>query len=91
MVEQGQQETELGRQRERPVKIRRDGVAFARDSRNCGQQIATECPDLKPSGPGILPATNCQDQCPSQRHDHDQQEEGKERPPDLGVEHGRRL
>ena len=65
MVEQGQQETELGRQGERPVKIRRDGAAFARDSRDCGQQIATECPDLKPPGPRILPATDCQNQRPS--------------------------
>jgi hypothetical protein len=64
MVEQGQQETELGRQGKRPVKIRRYGAALARDSGHCGQEIAGERPDLKPPGARVLAAADCQNQRP---------------------------
>lgn len=91
MMDQGKQEAELRGQRKRPVKIRRDGAAFTRYSRYGGKEIAAEGADLEPPGARIVPAPDCQHQCPCEADDDDEEQERKERPPDLGIEHGRRL
>jgi hypothetical protein len=91
MMDQGEQEAELGSQRKRPVEIRGNRAALAGDRRNGGKQIAGKCSDLKPSCPRILAAANRQYQCPRKADNDDKQKQREKRPPDFSIEHGRRL
>ena len=91
MMDQSQQQAELGSQRKRPVKIRGDCATLAGHRCNGGEEIAGERSNLQPPGTRLVHATDRQYQCPCQTDDNDQQEQRKERPPDLGIEHGRRL
>ena len=91
MVDQGQQEADLGRQGKRPVEIRGCCPALAGDRRNGGKQIAGARSNLEPLCPPIMTASDRQDQCPGQADNHQEQKKREKRPPDFGIEHGRRL
>ena len=91
MVDQGQQEADLCRQGKRPVEVRGCRPALAGDRRDGGKQIAGERSDLKPLGPPIMTASHSQDQCPGQADNDQEQKKREKRPPDFGIEHGRRL
>jgi len=91
MMDQGQQEAELGRQRKRPVEIRGNCAAFAGYRRNGGKQITGKCSDLEPPRPRILAAPDRQYQCPREADNDDEQKQREKRPPDFSIEHGRRL
>lgn len=91
MMDQGQQEAELGSQRKRPVEVCGHRSSLAGYRRNGGKQIAGKRSDLEPPRARILAAPDRQDQRPGETDNDEQQKQGEKRPPDFGIEHGRRL
>lgn len=91
MIDQREQEAELGCQRKGPVEIGGHSATLAGYRRNGGKQIAGKRSGLKPLRPGIVAAPDRQNQCPGETDNDEQQQKREERPPDFGIEHRRRL
>jgi hypothetical protein len=73
------------------MEVGRDSTTLTRNGRNRRKEITGKGPDLEPPGTPVVTASNHYNQCPRQTGNDEQQEEREKRPPDLGIEHGRRL
>lgn len=88
VVNDGEKQTQLREQGKWPVQMRGDKASLTCDSRYGGQTITGEGPDLKPEPLSLLLAAHHRYKRPGEAHDHDQQEQRKQRPPDPTIQHG---